>query len=166
MTTPATPRPIDPVVPYHEAGHVVAALRRGWWIRAVTLSPRVPGWDGCCELSSSWEEDVQADPLGFLVYTFAGAAAEKRLTGRVSPGCVGDRELASAFASRFHGGADAQDPRVLRTLRTCAVLADCLMWDPTVWREVEHIAPALRQRRTLTGGDIQRLLRSAAKARR
>ena len=119
----------DPVAAYHEAGHCIAGLHRGFWIRSLTLSPGDPHKAGCCELPASWEEDyLTADPIGFLVYTFAGGAAEKRLTGQTSARDAQDRETASAIASIIvHDGADAQDPRVQATLRTCAVLADALM---------------------------------------
>jgi hypothetical protein len=154
----------DRVTAFHEAGHAVAATVFGLDLRLVTVhqpGTRADDTAGSCELSSKLTE-LDRDPHRVLTYILAGAAAERRLTGRTSPRDAKDRAGAATVASFILEIEDEQHPSVRGLVAAAEAQAVALMYcDETVWRAVERVAKDLQRKGRLTGRDVQLCLREA-----
>jgi hypothetical protein len=152
MTTRATA--------YHEAGHSVAAAQFNFPLRRVVVHQRrtPEGEAGACELVNI-ADAIDADAFRAVVYTMAGASAEKRFTGRSDAGDLRDREQAAAIARIIHEHKPADHPDIAGTVARAEVIARALMLSPATWRAVEAVAGELERKRSLTGRDIQLIVR-------
>jgi hypothetical protein len=121
-------------------------------IREVVVHERATpsGVGGTCELVDATEER-DADPLRYLIYVHAGAAAERR-AGYSLQRDAGDKVQAEMYAEALF------DPSTAKTMLTSAAAqADALMRDEQIWSWVSRTAKALLRRGRLTHRDIHEL---------
>ncbi len=152
---------------YHEAGHAVVAMLRGFGVSRITVSRRGP-IGGACEFRFIVPRRASAGGTKRVVraagaVALAGSVAEDRAAlerGFVSvdlrsglpfplfaPGAEEDRRIALRFAARIHPDRAARYA-FLRRMRSSA---ERQLEDPRVWAAVERLAHRLARARMLTG---------------
>lgn len=159
-------------VAYHEAGHAVVSIRHRRAFRLVTIVPTLehntlghvwyrprPKWmrpdlDDSPRIARWIENEV--------LVCLAGPAAERRFTGRSNDvGAGSDHRHAVDLALRLH-----EDEAVL-----AKYMAYMLEWARAyveatpVWEDVEALAAALMERKTLTGTEAKAAVQAALTAR-
>ncbi|WP_242359914.1 hypothetical protein [Anaeromyxobacter sp. SG17] len=153
---------------YHEAGHAVIAMLRGFGVTRLTVSRR-GRIGGACEFFFSAPRRGGSAGAAKRVARAAGAVA---LAGSVAqdraalergylsvdlrsglpfplfaPGAEEDRRVALRFAAQLHSGGAARHA-FLRRMRASA---ERQLEDPRVWAAVERLAHRLVRARVLTG---------------
>ena len=154
----------DRITAIHESAHATIAMQFGFDVRRVLLHRPGARVDeaGRCE-TSSWRQDLNADPVRALCYLLAGAAGERRLSGRTSSRDATDRAQAATVASVICEVDDESHPRVRALMHAAETMALGLMYDPVVWTAIERVAAALERKRELSGRDVALVLREACK---
>jgi hypothetical protein len=145
---------------YHEAGHAVAADRHGIEVRSITIVP-TPDYVGRTtqHVPRSFFRKVEygtisrAEIEAQLLVSYAGPEAEKRFAGRYNRlGARPDFESVRLLLS--HSADSPEEAKAWATLqriRACAFVK-------SAWKDIETVALALLDRRTLTGEDMQAIL--------
>ncbi len=168
---------------YHEAGHAVIAMLRGFGVTRVTVSRRGP-IGGACEFRFSAPRRGSAGAAKRVAraggaVALAGSVAEDRAAlerGYLSvdlrsglpfplfaPGAEEDRRVALRFAAQLHPGAAARHA-FLRRMRASA---ERQLEDPRIWAAVERLAHRLARARMLTGDRaVRTVVRAIAAASR
>lgn len=166
---------------YHEAGHAVAALLKGFSLTRVTISRRGRS-GGACEYRfriprararSAERRLARAGAAVALAGSVAqdGAAAERgwmavdEATGApfrpFAPGAEDDARVAMRFARRAYRSREAQRA-FLRRMRAST---EKLLLRPKTWAVVRELARTLLDARTLCGDHVaQSVLRAMARA--
>lgn len=135
-------------VAYHEAGHAVAAIRRGVGLSRVTIDPTDPFCRSHAVMGELGPHDV-------LVMICAGAAAEARYLKRAVPMEGTDLEQARLLASLVtHADLDGQETEDV--LARCRVAADAEVL--LNWNTITKVAAALVRQTTLAGTDVEALV--------
>ncbi|HSD20241.1 MAG TPA: hypothetical protein VLC54_09390 [Anaeromyxobacter sp.] len=152
---------------YHEAGHAVVALLRGFGVTRITIWGRGK-IGGACEFRFIVPRrgsiaGTKRVARAAAAVALAGSVAQDRLAlehGYVSvdlrsgmpfplfaPGAEEDRRVAMRFAARIHGDTAAR----LAFLRRMRASAERQLDDPRIWAAVERLAHRLERARTLKG---------------
>jgi ATP-dependent Zn protease len=147
-------------VAHHEAGHAIASFRRKRGIRHVTIVPA-------------------ADYAGRVAHYKAPASFQAIDEGRLSNAQVEDRVLISLagpeaerkFSGRYdHAGASSDHDWVVDLLMKHSGSAEEVnAWSKLMhlrargfvehhWEDIEAVAAALLERRTIKGSDVKRIL--------
>jgi 8-oxo-dGTP pyrophosphatase MutT (NUDIX family) len=138
----------DAATAYHEGGHAVVGIHWNVPVRKVTIVPR-EGDRGHIELDGDG-----GDPVGDLIATLAGPAASARIAARL--GGRSDRAVAAQLAEGLAPPGAADD-----LLNVAGEAAREIVNDPETWRQVEAVAEALLERRTLTGEEVKQIMAEA-----
>ena len=151
----------DYLVAVHEAGHAVVAVMSGIAVKAVLLHRGSKQGEcgperGRCELfDASAERD--ADASQFLKYILAGAAAEKRATGKYSERDGYDVDHAVTLARAMLDDWTPDSQRVRAVVQAAQTVTNVCMLDDTIWRWVNRVAKALVTFRRLSGRQVYEL---------
>ena len=151
---------------YHEAGHAVAheRLRYARKLRKVTIIPDPNENSRGCVVHDKlppsfdpWENEITPRDMAGIeddaVCSFAGGIAEKRFAGRHDyAGASEDRQHAIDLASPLTGGPG--DKVLNAYLRYLWVRAEGLVESRLIWPEIEAVAKALLERKTLTRKEV------------
>jgi hypothetical protein len=149
---------------YHEAGHAVASFLTGAAIQAVSI---VPEGDDLGSVTHrpfpKWfQPDVEGDARHRhlierrIVVLFAGKEAERRYSGRVSPGVAASDYRTAVNLATYVADGEQTGP-FCEWLR---VRAKCLV-TMHYWPLVEAVAAELLKRRRLTGKQVREIIRAA-----
>jgi ATP-dependent Zn protease len=150
---------------YHEAGHAVVGLRLRVRIKTATI---VPGGDRLGEVTHG-KETYLYDNLRYradsvrtrgrgeaeIIFCLSGLAAERRFRPRASSkGALGDHEHAADLALLLNSDEVETTNAHIKylSLRTDKLVADN-------WPQVEAVAQALLERRTLKVAEIAAIVR-------
>lgn len=165
---------------YHEAGHAVVALLRGFAVTRITIVRRgrvggstafqfrlprrgPPGTvrslaraGAAVALGGSVAQDVVLLRRGFLAFDLRTGAPFPLF----APGAQDDEVVALRFAGRLYRSAAARRA-FLRRMRAST---ERLLLRPRSWAAVRALAGALRRERTLTGDEVAaRILHALAR---
>ena len=166
---------------YHEAGHAVAALVKGFSLTRVSISRR-GRVGGACEyrfhipragarsavrrlaragaavaIAGSVAQDAAAAERGWV----AVDAATGALFRPFAPGAGDDARVAKRFARRIYRSREAQRAFLLRMRSS----TEALLRRPDTWTAVRGLARSLLQTRTLCGEHaVESVLRALAAA--
>ena len=157
---------------YHEAGHCVAAILYGRTIRYVTIAPgKRKNRQGQVMVGrrlirrvkvAPSAEQTKADVNAALIGCYAGGICESASTGRpVEPSSITDDHNAAVGMVSAFLGEDATPAILQDALVRLYQESQKLFMSPKACRAVRHIADALIVRRTLTGGEVKRLVLQA-----
>ena len=147
---------------YHETGHVWFADRSGWPVKFVTIDPKVhknPNANGLTELHSF----PVPIPSLILNYAMAGKVCERLvlpngLWGLSEMGGFGsDEEKAIDYLKDECGVTSSRQQKKL--LREAEAEVRALVTDPTPRDEIDHLAEALMNERTLTGDQVRAIIK-------
>jgi ATP-dependent Zn protease len=150
---------------YHEAGHAVVGLRLRFRMKTATIVPR----DGVLGEVEHGKETYLYDDLEFgrdsarsrrrgeevIILRLSGLTAERRFRPRAaSKHALDDHEHAADLALSLNGG----DVEVTNAhIKDLSLRTDKLVADN--WPQVEAVAQALLERRTLKGAEIAAIVR-------
>ena len=152
---------------YHEAGHAVAAIAQGVAVRSITIVPdKQEGYAGRVQHEDLTRQvNLEADnsPLTRLriekqiIVFLAGAAAQRKYDRRSwrSFHSSSDYENAANLADAVSSSPAASEA----FLRWLAIASDDLI--AAHWQEVEEIAKALVEEKTLSGTRVRELISRA-----
>jgi ATP-dependent Zn protease len=153
---------------YHEAGHVVAAFMQGVPVRSVTIVPdKLEAYLGLVQhgdltrgvnLETDNSSRIRSRIEKLIVVGFAGTAAQRKYDRRSwrSFHSFGDDKSAALLADAVCSSPAASEA----FLKWLAVTADDLI--AAHWSDVEKIAKALVEEKTLTRARVRELLSPAA----
>lgn len=173
----------DEATAYHEAGHAVVAIALGMRLKAVTIEPS-EGCDGLTKrvaVPRIWRRIVSGESLDVhdrvnvikeIQLCFAGDSAQNRH----SPESVKsfhaqqDSENALTIFEQFQAGAQIFEAAAADTSRT--YLPDAIERLPSLdslkadtealvalrWQQIEAVADALLEKRTLSGDEVCRIM--------
>jgi ATP-dependent Zn protease len=156
---------------YHEAGHAVAMLLLGEPLASVTIIPNAVS-GGCAVL---FDDDASSDPSKFfyqrhLIIGCAGAAAEKKshpkahvlpgwgiqiMSGSDSVGIAEGSDIGRLIALAERLGAHDEEA-ICELLGLIAKKTKILIRKN--WPAIESVAKALREKSTLTGVEVVRII--------
>lgn len=151
-------------IAYHEAGHAVWLVSNGVPLRYVTIRPRRAGVVGCvllrpfpdeyderrCSSDAAYEREKHRDWARF-VSSLCGPFAEAKATGRPPEGAdftdggSGDRE-------QFVRGSSWPPAKI------DAAHEEAEAFIESHWPQIEAVALALLERKTLTQAEVRTLL--------
>ena len=152
----------------HEAGHAVIARVLGLTCRLVTIVPdEEKGTLGCAHVESpddAWwrwidlgkERDQFVAYRARMIVNLAGEEAEREMLGAISDGYDSDYESTTACAMEMSDVAFDPDQRMMRRLRRQTVRLVRKHCD-----KIERVAAALVEQRTLSGDEIDALVRQS-----
>lgn len=144
-------KPSTRAVAYHEAGHAVIALLHGLAISAATIVP-AGSTAGCVRQVQRFGS---VDSTDLMVMLLAGAAAERKLTGKPATLDADDRDSARTLASVIVK-AEPDSAAVEKHLAMYDVLADAGISQHWDW--ITRVASALQRKQTLDGHAIAGLM--------
>jgi ATP-dependent Zn protease len=143
---------------HHEAGHAVAAWRKGLRFKHVTIEPNAEAGSlgHLLHSSAKWfnPEIDQSDRAilhaeRHIITAFAGQIAEAKFLGRrVRYGMKRDNEGAVDLGIRMCGSSEVREAY----LRYCFLASRNLV--DANWKAIEAVAEALLERRTLSQEDV------------
>lgn len=153
-------------VAYHEAGHAVMAIREGLQVEFVAVYEE-PRLKGVCRPVDRTEillrdprtlaKGVAAGKVsnkeiaGMILTLLAGGLAEQRFLGSAEDGGGKDLQVARTLTLAFADTAAAR----FELLAWLAVLVKQDLAEPSVWHQVQRVAAALLERRTLTDEQVR-----------
>jgi hypothetical protein len=149
---------------YHEAGHAVAAIAQGVAVRSITIVPsKQEGYAGRVQhedltrrvnLDTDNSPNIRSRIERQIVVALAGAAAQRKYDRRSwrSFHSSGDYETAANLADAISSSTAASEA----FLNWLAIATDDLI--ATRWVEVEKIAKALLEEKTLSGPRVRELI--------
>ena len=157
---------------YHEAGHCVAGVVYGRPIRYVTINrgkrknPQGQVMEGRTlfrhppKVQSA--EDSKAFVEGALMSCYAGAICQAAFTGKpVDPSCIAEDHRGALAMIRAFLGPDAAPETLHQAVSGLYQGTQKLFLSPKVLRAAKRVADALMARRTLTGGEVKRIVLQA-----
>ena len=162
-------RPQDDVVAFHEAGHAVIARLVGRKFRKVTIDDSV-GDDGARGFGCIDYDEEPAPPdgpshfgwlvnVGYLMATLAGPVAEAIHTRKpVDLAKTYDYHAAIGIVRAYSGLYGLPDDTQLVPDLIRASEEHVRAWLEQCWQQVERVARALLERRTLMWGDVGRAM--------
>jgi ATP-dependent Zn protease len=151
---------------YHEAGHAVVAMKLNQKFHHVTIEPEEGSLGHILhdKLSRRFRPDVE---MGFrtrekienhCLISMAGMAAESKFIGSETwEGGGSDKDRAIVFASYLYFDSEIVGPYIL----FMRARADSLMRSARVWSQVEAVAAALLEHRTLTWDRVEEIYKAA-----
>lgn len=154
---------------YHEAGHCVAGVVYGRPIRYVTINrgKRKNAQGQVMEGRTLFRHppkvqsaaESKAFVEGALMSCYAGAICQAAFTGKpVDPSCIAEDHRAAMDMIRAFLGPDAPSETVMRAASGLYQGTQNLFLLPKVLRAAKRVADALMARRTLTGGEVKRIV--------
>ena len=172
----------------HEAGHAVVALRLGFGLALVTISPAViarmdrelvasgePLPDSFWEFKaegrtgvkrSSSDRQDRSRVEDYLVVLLSGCLSDSRQRGGGPSGLKSARAKAGndyALAMSLLAGLGLRPEERTSAVERLEARSEELVAEPGVWAAIEAVAAALLSTRTLSGEDVRRIAASAAR---
>jgi hypothetical protein len=155
---------------YHEAGHAVIDRKLGFQVKEVTIVSK-KGAAGQERMRYACLGRVHYDnPYGsitrchnWIIGAFAGEEAQRRYNPKSvrSHHAAHDRKAIGEILWRLHGENSELIKHVYRYLRA---EARSLVAYPILWRQIEDLAKALIERKTLPGEEVSAILRASVEA--
>jgi hypothetical protein len=139
--------PLD-IVCFHESGHAIVAWRLGLRLHKISAIATAEHAGGC------WTSRDERPRTLLMIH--AGPAAETQYTGLPPHDESDRRQLRQTAFLMVRDAATLDDPRVDELIERWRPTANALVI--AYWSEIETVARALRNRRTLCWQDVCSLL--------
>jgi len=151
----------DHAIAYHEAGHAVLAHFLQVRTVEVSIVADGSGRDGYTRHHASQMRALDATARAII--SLGGMAAQKLYCPRFSDDRGGEDDERDAYDAVGHLARTRRETRVL--LNCLGECARALLSKPRLWRAVKAVAEALLAKKTLTGKEVDGIIRKASRKR-